>query len=126
MLTLVKVVDLGFGPSADFLAVSNNTWNPITGTQNSSSSGVSFVPPLPRPGSGFPTLGSFCIEADVHEVFTNTGERYLADRWARRRVQLSRSPSQRSQGTASTALLVSDPAPKIAPEPLHVERDVGA
>jgi hypothetical protein len=69
MLTLVKVVDLGFGPSVDFLAVSNNTWNPITGTQNSSSSGVSFG----LHGRLGINLGSFCIEADVHEVFTNTG-----------------------------------------------------
>jgi hypothetical protein len=69
MVTLWKVIDLGYGPSIDYLAVSNNSVSLLGGSKNTSSSGVSFG----THGRVGINIGAFCIEGDVHSLFTPTG-----------------------------------------------------
>jgi hypothetical protein len=85
MLTLFHMLDIGAGPSVDFLAVANGaasvgTGLPIPSTSSSSSSGVSFgmhgrlalnIGGLS--GNG-PRRSGFAIGIDAHPLFTGAGK----------------------------------------------------
>ena len=79
MLTLFHHLDIGAGPSLDFLAVRSGTLS-LTGTTSGSASGVSpgahgrvafHIGGLS--GNG-PRRSGFTINADAHPVFTGAGQ----------------------------------------------------
>jgi ribosomal protein L31 len=80
MVTLFHMLDLGAGPSVDFLAVANGSASLVSGTQTTSSSGISAgahgrvaINIGGLSGNG-PRRSGFDICFDAHPLFTGAGK----------------------------------------------------